>query len=142
MTSEEAIKHIENIKPYVGKNIKDALDVAIKALEKEYCDNVISRKAVIDLIVANHTELNGLNVVMYSPLYTDIKQLPPVLPQPKVGRCKDCKWWKDSDGHYRRGIRAESQCPMNREEVYKGNGYCYMFEPQESEEQEEREDKK
>lgn len=51
--------------------------------------------------------------------------------QPKTGHCKDCKWWKDSDGLYRRGSHAESQCPMNRIEVYEGNGYCYMFEPQE-----------
>ena len=91
----------------------------------------------------------------------DIKELPPVIPQHtdaeiqkmqemeqaeiqkayelgkaeqrKVGHCKDCKWWKDSDGAFRRGIGAESQCPLNREEVYEGNGYCYMFEPQEGE---------
>ena len=49
----------------------------------------------------------------------------------KIGHCKDCKWWKDSDGAYRRGVRAESQCPINRREVFEGNGYCYLFEPQE-----------
>jgi len=49
-------------------------------------DDLISRQAVLDLVVANHTELNGLNVVMYSPLYKDIKQLQPVNPQePKTG---------------------------------------------------------
>ena len=51
----------------------------------------------------------------------------------KTGHCKDCKWWKDSDGAYRRGIGAESQCPINRREVFEGNGYCYMFESQGSE---------
>ena len=51
-------------------------------------------------------------------------------------RCKDCKWWKDSDGLYRRGVHAESQCPINRKEVYEGNGYCFLFEPQESESKE------
>lgn len=54
--------------------------------------------------------------------------------EPKAGHCKDCKWWKDSDGAYRRGIGAESKCPINRREVFEGNGYCYMYEPQESEE--------
>jgi predicted nucleic acid-binding Zn-ribbon protein len=49
----------------------------------------------------------------------------------KTGRCKDCKWRKDSDGSYQRGVRAESKCPINRKEVLEGNGYCYMFEPQE-----------
>lgn len=60
-----------------------------------------------------------------------LKALPPVKLQPKIGRCKDCKWWKDSDGSYRRGGGAESPCPINRKTVYEGNGYCYMFEPQE-----------
>ena len=56
--------------------------------------------------------------------------------EPKTGRCKDCKWWKDNDGLYRRGVHAESQCPINRREVFEGNGYCYMFESQESEDKE------
>lgn len=50
--------------------------------------------------------------------------------------CKDCKWWKDSDGIFRRGIGAESKCPINRIEVYEGDGYCFMFEPMESEDKE------
>lgn len=53
---------------------------------------------------------------------------------PQEPKCKDCKWWKDSDGEYRRGCGAESQCPINRKKVFEGNGYCYLFEPQESEE--------
>lgn len=52
----------------------------------------------------------------------------------KTGLCKDCKWWKDSDGAFRRGIGAESKCPINCKKVYEGTGYCFMFEPQESEE--------
>jgi hypothetical protein len=58
----------------------------------------------------------------------------PLEQEPKPGHCRDCKWRKDSDGAYRRGVGAESQCPINRREVFEGNGYCYMFEPQESEE--------
>ena len=58
-----------------------------------------------------------------------IKSLPSVKPQ--TVRCKDCKWWKDSDGFYRRGVHAESKCPINRREVFEGNGYCYMYEPKE-----------
>ena len=53
-----------------------------------------------------------------------------------MGHCKNCRWWKDSDGKYRRGVGAESKCPINNREVYEGNGYCYMFEPQESEDKE------
>ncbi len=55
--------------------------------------------------------------------------------EPKTGYCKDCKWWKDSDGTYRRDVRAESKCPINTKTVYLGDGYCYKFEPKvESEE--------
>ena len=61
-----------------------------------------------------------------------LKALSPSI-QPKIGQCKDCKHWKDSDGVYRRGIGAESQCPINGKKVFEGNGYCYMFEPKENE---------
>ena len=49
--------------------------------------------------------------------------------EPKIRYCKDCKWWKDSDGSFRRGIGAESKCHLNTDVVYEGLGYCYMFEP-------------
>ena len=49
-----------------------------------------------------------------------IEQLPSVTPQEP--RCKECKYWKDSDGVYRRGCSAESKCPINRREVFEGNG--------------------
>ena len=52
----------------------------------------------------------------------ELAKLPPVNPT-KTGHCKDCKWWKDSDGTYCRGVHAESKCPINRKEVYEGNGY-------------------
>lgn len=45
--------------------------------------------------------------------------------------CKDCKYWKDSDGAYRRGFDAESKCPINLEEVYEGTFYCGMAERRE-----------
>lgn len=43
-------------------------------------------------------------------------------------RCKDCKYWKDSDGVYRRGFNAESKCPLNLKKVYEGIFYCGMAE--------------
>lgn len=46
----------------------------------------------------------------------------------KQKHCKECRWWKDSDGIYRRGIEAESICPINTKKVFDGDGYCYMFE--------------
>jgi hypothetical protein len=35
MNIDEAIKHIENIMPYVGRNVKDSLDMAIRELDKQ-----------------------------------------------------------------------------------------------------------
>ena len=71
---------------YQGKSIREWMKIIA---EQEPCEDTISRKAVIDLVVANHTELNGLNVVMYAPFYKDIIQLPSVRPQePKIGHWK------------------------------------------------------
>ena len=58
------------------------------------------------------------------------------IPSAEPKKCKDCKWWRDSDGAYRRGVKAESKCPINTVSVANGWGYCYMFEPQESEDKE------
>ena len=87
---------------------------AIKCLE---CDFDITGKENMKTVV------NYINSA-----HDKIVNLPRVKQEPKMGHCRDCKWWKDSDGAYRRGVGAESQCPINRKEVYEGNGYCYMFE--------------
>ena len=101
---------------------------AVEALEQKSCEDAISRQAVLDIAKSSKS-----NWIDNSVLFKRVNFLPPVNPQPKTGHCKDCKWWKDSDGLYRRGVHAESQCPINRREVFEGNGYCYMYEPQESE---------
>jgi len=65
-------------------------------------------------------------------VYEEHKMILELLEQTaKIGYCKDCKWWKDSDGVYRRGVGAESQCLINHKEVYKGKGYCFMFDEKE-----------
>lgn len=122
----EAFEELDFVQPH--KKMPVTLDLTP-------CDDAVSRQAVID----------GINRYFHDEYYQRtsiqdcrdcliedvINKLPPVNPQQKIGYCRDCKWWKDSDGAFRRGIEAESQCPMNRIEVYEGNGYCYMFEPQE-----------
>lgn len=65
--------------------------------------------------------------VRYEDMVKCVKNMPQVTPQEP--RCKECKWWKDSDGKYRRGIGAESRCPINSHAVYCGDGSCYMFSP-------------
>lgn len=136
MTREEAIKVIRKMLAYTDLSVRanltadmvDACHLAIKILEQEPCEDAISRQEVLYLI-ADH-DLSMGQVVK------GIHALSSVTPQPKMGHCKDCKWWKDSDGVYRRGVGAESQCPINRKEVYEGNGYCFLYEPQKSEDKE------
>ena len=48
--------------------------------------------------------------------------------QPEIIRYGECKHWKDSDGVYRRGISAESKCPVNSRQVYEGTFFCGMAE--------------
>lgn len=94
--------------------------------------DLISRAEVLKLMKDNWHTHNGDWAMQES--IDDIRALPSVTPQEP--KCKDCKWWKDSDGEYRRGCGAESKCPINRREVFEGNGYCYLFEPQESKDKE------
>lgn len=175
MTREEAIVHIKDvicennaIKPnmVIFEQEKEALYMAIKALEQESCNeckyktftelyfhtdpemveqDAISRKKAIDVIDALYLDgdsstsyrafSEGDTLIGKYQAITALDDLPPIVPQLRTERCKDCKWWKDSDGTFRRGIRAESLCPINRKEVFEGNGYCYMFEPQERSEE-------
>lgn len=91
--------------------------------------DAISRAEVLKLMQDNWHTHNGDWAMQES--MDDIRALPSVTPQEP--RCKDCKWWKDSDGKYRRGCGAESICRINTDKVYQGEGYCYMFESQKSE---------
>lgn len=126
MTREEidkATKDLELVMFHLDNNskIKKSYKIAIEALKAEPCEDAISRQEVLGCC---RNEWEG-------EVEIRLKALPSVNPQPKTGHCKDCKWWKDSDGVYRRGVRADSQCPINRKEVYEGNGYCFLYEPQE-----------
>ena len=47
---------------------------------------------------------------------------------PEIIFCHVCRYWKDSDGVYRRGINAESKCPVNSRQVYEGTFFCGMAE--------------
>ena len=47
---------------------------------------------------------------------------------PEIIFCHECRYWKDSDGVYRRGISAESKCPVNSRQVYEGTFFCGMAE--------------
>ena len=130
MTREEFRDYVDFLRSQdeISYDVYSGLIDGIDTLEQDPCDDAISRQYLLDNCVVDKVTMP------YVPV-NKIKEAPPVNPQePKTGHCKDCKWWKDSDGMFRRGCNAESQCPMNRIEVYEGTGYCFMFEPQESEE--------
>ncbi len=102
---EETDKFIfETIKPYCEaieerEISKRDLECALtQYFHKEPCEDAISRQAVLDLVVANHRELNGLNVVMYSPLYKDITQLPSVQPIRPKGKWMKAYYWSEGFG--------------------------------------------
>jgi len=133
MTREQAINYLFSC----GFTQEQVCDV-VRALTYEPTTkndlgvDAVSRKDVHDM-------LENLPVIVEDKWFNWLQkacmrlaELPSVTPQEP--RCKNCKWWKDSDGEYRRGCGAESKCPINRREVFEGNGYCYLYEPQESEE--------
>lgn len=94
MTREEAI---ETIKAAIAEveweypmNYAAAFEVAIKALEQEPCEDAISRQAAIDCLNANFTiegKENMETVVDYiNGAFKQIKALPSVIPQQKMGK--------------------------------------------------------
>lgn len=146
MTKEEAIKYLTRLQepdswePQINKYVFKALEMAIEALKQQPCEDTISRTRAIERLKLNFPISDGADNSRdrhrYMQALADIqaiREMPSVTPQPKVEKCKNCKWWKDSDGVYRRGVHAKSKCPINRKEVLEGKGYCYMFEPKKSE---------
>lgn len=93
MTREEAIKFLELDKKDRGKCIiSDAIDMAIKALEREPCEDAISRQAVLELIDQQYPMLTGFKV--------PINELSPITPQQKIGRWiydKEINNWRCSE---------------------------------------------
>ena len=95
MTREEAIEILKKYKDeseedYYEKRAK-ALGKGIEALEQEPCEDIISRKAVLDYIYNDlglGDEENGKDVERQMELeisYRYVKSLPYVTPQPKTG---------------------------------------------------------
>ena len=82
MTREEAIADIrDNIKPIVGGK---SLDMAIKALEQQPCEDCVSRRAVYEIL----NDAYFLKIDDGAALQESVKQLPSVTPQQKMGKWK------------------------------------------------------
>ena len=133
MTREEAVDYNKNLKMYMKISDKNnpckfleenyiALDMAIKALEQQRCEDCISRQAVLDTI----SELNAISFYeaqedskeCYYEIRDAIKQLPFVTPQPKIGRWIDIQYFKADDTYYR------PKCPFCSIEPKEYSNFC------------------
>jgi hypothetical protein len=154
MTDEFAINIIEQYrkKPTLVNEIEtveeavwldEALDMAIKALEQESCDDTISRQAVLDIINFEDKWLldakghNANTGIAFGGMRSKVSLLPFVTSQPKTGHCKDCKYFEYDSVAKVDGIPlivAHEICSRWGDGCKtKEDGYCFMFEPQESE---------
>ena len=84
MTREEAKGNIRHAIRWNEMPSKEALDMAIKVLEQEPCEDTISRQAVLDLI--EHYNSDGLGSVFYGyeegvKFADKVKKLPPITSQ-------------------------------------------------------------
>ena len=76
---------------------KIALDMAIKALEKQSCDDAVSRQAVLDTITQWLIDRAESRIETFGSLRIKLDNLPSVTPT--HGTCKDCKnSYTDEDG--------------------------------------------
>ena len=100
MTREEAIADIrDNIKPVVGGK---SLEMAIKALEQEPCEDCVSRSAVLAIAGDSCLDLDSYEDTR--EFCDEIKALPPVTPHPKMGRWiehfdESGKWYECDQCH-------------------------------------------
>lgn len=138
MTREEARERLrgilteavefENSVCYVTEEDREPLEIAIKALEQEPCEDAISRQAIIDEMEKRHAEGDCITKGF-------VKNLPPVNPQVKTGH------WIYVDECHEHGRCSE--CGYGSVDLVGGelwnfcpNCGCRMVEPQESEDKE------
>lgn len=80
-----------------SKNFNEILDLAIKALKAQPCDDAVKREAVLNTLDTMDKVLDeDRTVERYKELLKECyKELPPVTPKPRAGRwVKDDPWTK------------------------------------------------
>ena len=110
----------------------EELEKRIKTLEQERCEDAISREAVNKL--RKYVWVGGIATVSLD----EINELPSVTQ--KSGKCKNCKYFEYDSVAKVDGIplivaheicnKWGNGCKTSED------GYCYLFEPQESEDKE------
>lgn len=90
MTREESSFYLANMdRRYMEDGMSEALDMAIEALEQEPSTDAVSRQAILDCKYSISDDEIGER--KYVVDVTDIVELPPVTPKPKIGH------WIDKD---------------------------------------------
>ena len=131
------LDHLPSIQPTTKENlvVEDCISraEAIKALN---CKISGSIKSDIDLSKYKREFQEFANMILNAQEKA-IQALPPVTPQPKTGHCKDCKYFEYNSMAKVDGIplivaheickKWGDGCKTNE------NGYCFLFESQESE---------
>jgi hypothetical protein len=122
MTKEEALKVLDTI-PTIGEQV-DALEMAIKALEQEPCEDCISRKAVLGIktIAPIALAMNGEAVQYKGVVFVrDLEKLPPVTPQPKIGE------WLEKEVNSDNAIEEWQSARCSVCDRYHTTPYMYYF---------------
>jgi len=122
MTKEERDNAINFLKSYLDEEVytekcRNAHEMAIKSLEKEPCEDAISRQTVLDMMQMKMGD---------KELYMAVYDLPPVTPKPKMGHwivhrgynadgfgieysCSKCNDWNDEKSKYCPNCGAKMQ---------------------------------
>lgn len=160
MTREEAIliigEHKKNAERLAGKTLAgqksaEAFNMAIESLSAEPCEDAISRQAALVCIKSLYPDMPIVDIMdarrkwreKYAPYFeceNAIESLHPVTPKQKMGHCKECKYFECDSVAKVDGIplivaheicsKWGGGCKTNED------GYCFLYEPQESEEAE------
>ena len=155
MTREEQIDWLCRLRAYLNNGIiitpwnKEFTEALNKALEQEPCGDAISRQAAIDAFgLSENTrkyggDHSGYDTMMLYEIQDILEDLPSInSPQSKTGHCKECKYFEYDSVAKVDGIPlivAHEICSRWGDGCKtKEDGYCFLFEPHESEEQHER----
>jgi len=95
MTSDEAITVLNMVEAH-GSLVIQAKEMAVKALEQDSCEDVISREEVKQFLYERIDRLNDDELYdIFSKIIDDLyNELPSVTPQPKIGH-----WIPVSEGY-------------------------------------------
>lgn len=120
MSREESLKKVKGyLISYLPSDMSDEIEDICSALEQEPCGDCVSRQEVLSEVKSGMIRpIDGENWKRVSDNVRDILALPPVSPQPKMGRWNFTK-------HYGRDYYVCLVCGMERMDDHSsGWNYC------------------